>query len=184
LLEVPVAVDLFGGDLAREAQQTLINKFSGQNLLLRESLTRKLDLLRDEIAGPNPTPLERLLVERIVTCWLHLYYLETMYAGKENVTLELGSYYQRNISSAQKRFLAAIKTLAVVRKLAVPILQVNIARKQVNVAGPCVAADRERENPMKGDQSIALARSGLAHHADQGGFAPERVALPDRPGGN
>ena len=43
--------------------------------------------------------------------------------------------YQLSISSAQKRYLAAIKTLAVVRKLAVPVLQVNIARKQVNVAG-------------------------------------------------
>jgi hypothetical protein len=34
---------------------------------------------------------------------------------------------------------SAIKTLAVVRKLAVPVLQVNIAKKQVNVAGPCTA---------------------------------------------
>jgi hypothetical protein len=70
LLKEPAAADLLGGDLAKQAQLTLINKFSGQNLLFRESLTRKLDLLREELAGPNPTPLERLLVERIVACWL------------------------------------------------------------------------------------------------------------------
>ena len=49
--------------------------------------------------------------------------------------------------SAEKRYLAAIKMLALVRKLAVPVLQVNLARKQVNVVGPCVAADHERGNP-------------------------------------
>jgi hypothetical protein len=144
LLKDPLYVDAFGGNLANQAQLTLIAKFSGQNLLLKASVTRKLDLLRDELAGPKPTPLERLLVERIVACWLHLHHLETTYAGKESMSLELGSYYQRSISSAQKRYLAAIKTLAVVRKLAVPVLQVNIAKKQVNVAGPCVA-DSEGE---------------------------------------
>jgi hypothetical protein len=144
LLKESALVDALGGDLAKQAQLTLINKFSGQNLLFKESLTRKLDLLREELAGPNVTPLERLLVERIVACWLHLHHLEIAYANKESMSLELGSYYQRSISSAQKRYLAAIKTLALVRKLAVPVLQVNIAKKQVNVAGSCVAGDNER----------------------------------------
>lgn len=143
LLKAPALVDALGGDLAKQAQLTLINRFSGQNLLLKESLTRKVALLREELVGPNPTPLERLLVERIVACWLHLHHLEMIYAGKESMNLELGSYYQRSMSSAQKRYLAAIKTLAVVRKLAVPVLQVNIAKKQVNVAGPRVSADHE-----------------------------------------
>jgi hypothetical protein len=129
-------VDLFGGDLARRAQRTLIGKFSGQNLLCKEAVTRKLELLRAEVAGGNPTPLERLLVERIVACWLHLHHLEAHYAHRENMSLELDTYYQRSIDRAQKRYLAAIKTLAVVRKLALPVLQVNIAKKQVNMAGP------------------------------------------------
>jgi hypothetical protein len=143
VLKNPAAVDRMGGDLARQAQLTLIHQFSGQNLLFKESLTRKLDLLRAELAGTSPSPLERLLVERVVACWLHLHHLEMTYAGKESMSLELGAYYQRSISAAQKRYLAAIKTLALVRKLAVPVLQVNIARKQVNVAGSCVAAGSE-----------------------------------------
>ena len=56
------------------------------------------------------------------------------------LSLELGTYYQRCISSAQKRYLAAIKTLALVRKMAVPALQLNIARKRGNVAGACPPA--------------------------------------------
>src|SRR5262249_3210086 len=147
LLKHPEAVALPGGDLARQAQLTLIDKFSGKNLLLKESLTRKLELLGAELAGSNPTPVERLLVERIVTCWLHLHHLEMIYAGKDSLSLELGGYYQRSLDRAQKRYLAAIKTLAVVRKLAVPVLQVNIARKQVNLAGPSAVVDSERKNP-------------------------------------
>jgi hypothetical protein len=138
VLKDPAAVDLLGGNLARYAQLTLIEKFSGQNLLFKESLARKLELLRAELAGPNPEPLERLLVERVLACWLHLHHLEQVYAQQDGMSLELGSYYQRCLSAAQKRYLAAIKTLAMVRKLAVPVLQVNIANRQVNVAGPSV----------------------------------------------
>src|SRR5262245_37801866 len=82
VLKDPDAVDLLGGDLARQAQLTLIDKFSGKNLMFKEALQRKLDLLKGELAGPNPTPLERLLVERVVACWLHLYHLEITYASK------------------------------------------------------------------------------------------------------
>lgn len=147
LLKDPALVDALGGDLAEQAQMALLDKFSGQNLLLKESLTRKLDLLRDELAGPSPVPLERLLVDRVITCWLHLHHLEAVYATKESMRLELGNYYQRSITLAQKRYLAAIKTLAVIRKLALPVLQVNIAKKQVNVAGPCVAKESGKAVP-------------------------------------
>jgi len=44
--------------------------------------------------------------------------------------------------SAVRRYLAAIKSLALIRKLAVPVLQVNIAKEQVNLAGPCVTAEK------------------------------------------
>ncbi len=37
------------------------------------------------------------------------------------------------------------RLLATVRKLALPVLQVNIAKKQVNVAGPCLPVDGAKE---------------------------------------
>ena len=43
-------------------------------------------------------------------------------------------YYQRRMNHSHKRYLSAIKKLALVRKLAVPVLQVDIAKKQINVA--------------------------------------------------
>jgi hypothetical protein len=101
--------------------------------LIREVVPRKMDQLRTELGGPSPSPVERLLVDRIVTCWLHLHYLENMYGQAENLSADRAKYYQESIQRAQKNYLSAIKTLATIRKLALPALQVNVARKQVNV---------------------------------------------------
>src|SRR5262249_26280175 len=87
LLKEPHFVEIFGGNLARLAQHTLIRKYSGKNLLSSETLIRKVEIMRDELAGPSPTPLERLLVERIVTCWLHLHQLEAIYSNMDSIEL-------------------------------------------------------------------------------------------------
>jgi hypothetical protein len=108
LLANPAIVEELGGDLARQAQLTLIGKFSGKSLIFREALPRKLDLLRAELLGPNSTPLERLLVECVVTTWLHLHHLEMIYAGKDSMSLPLATHYERSLTAAQKRYLAAI----------------------------------------------------------------------------
>ena len=150
LLNHPANVESFG-NIAQHAEYSLIRKLVGKDVATREGIRRKMDIMRAELAGSSPIPLERLLVERIVLCWLHVYHLECMYAGKENMTFDLGNYYQRNIDRAHKRYLSAIKTLAVIRKLALPVLQVNIANKQVNLAGPCVAPEAERKDKGTSD---------------------------------
>jgi hypothetical protein len=132
----PAVVDRLGGDLARHSQLVLIEKLTQGNPLIRETLQRKIHLLRAELRGPSPSPLERLLVERVVSTWLHLHYLETIYASEESMTLAWATHYQRSVTLAQKRYLSAIRMLALVRKLALPVLQVNIADKQLNVAAP------------------------------------------------
>jgi hypothetical protein len=136
LLEDPARVNVLG-NLARQAELALIRTAAGGNLCLREALGRKLELMRAELAGADPAPLERLLAERVVACWLHLYHLEMLYAQRDSLSLELGTYYQKTLDRAHKRYLSAIKTLALVRKLTLPVLQVNIGRRQVNVARPC-----------------------------------------------
>jgi hypothetical protein len=133
LFENPAAVDYLGGDLAREAQQQLIRNFAGNNHLFAEALPRKLDLMRKEIGGPNPSPLEKLLVERIISTWLHVHQLEAEYAGGRGMTLTKASYYQQAIQRGNKCHLSAIKALAQIRRLALPAIQFNVARKQVNV---------------------------------------------------
>ena len=80
--------------------------------------------LRAEIAGENPSPLEQLLVERVVATWLQLYYADAVYAqaNKPGVFQSLLQNLQRRQESAQRSHLAAIKQLAVIRKLLTPAL--------------------------------------------------------------
>lgn len=141
MLANPAIVSLLGGNLAEQAEQSYIRAAAGDDLAFKEALTRKLESMRAELAGPSPTPVERLLVERIVACWLQVQDADVRYAqNQKDCTFAQGEYHQRRQDRAHKRYLSAIKTLAVVRKLAVPVLQLNIARKQVNVAGPCEVA--------------------------------------------
>lgn len=144
MLKAPSMLEAWG-NLAKHAENALIHKFTAKDLAVREGLRKKLDALRAELAGPNPSPLERLLAERIAACWLHLHYLETIYASKDSMSLELGNYYQKSIDRAHRRYLSAIKTLVTVRKLALPVLQVNIAEKQVNVARTYLPVDGAKE---------------------------------------
>jgi len=87
LLEDPQTVDALGGNLAVQAEQSFIRAVSGDNLAVREAMTRKLELLRNELAGPNPTSVERLLVERIAACWLQVQDADVRYAQAKNPSI-------------------------------------------------------------------------------------------------
>jgi hypothetical protein len=124
-LKRPGALEAYG-DMSRAAQRKLIKLFTQKDLVLREAFLARLRLLREELAGPTPTPLERLLAERIVACLLHLEYLELNYSNRveEGNVKEMKTYllYEGCLNRAHHRLLAAIKTLALVRKLALPVL--------------------------------------------------------------
>ena len=137
LLQDPATVDRLGGDLALQAELSLIQALVGKDLAWREALARKLGLLRRELAGPSPSALERLLVERAVACWLQVQDADVRYAhNQKGCTLAQGEYCQRRMDRAHIRYLSALKALALVRKLALPVLvaQVNVGGQQVNIA--------------------------------------------------
>lgn len=102
----------------------------------KESLTRQLAAMREEIAGENPSPLERLLVERVVATWLQVQLFEGMYAAgmEKNMGIKQGNYLQKLIDRAHRHHLSAIRTLAQIRKMG-PAVQINIAEQQINTAG-------------------------------------------------
>jgi hypothetical protein len=105
------------GDLSRHAEQALLNLAAGNNLHLRECLVRKLAELKQELAGPDPTPLERLLVARVAACWLQVSYFDALQAQTRPLTPAQAQQLQRQQEGAQRRFLAATRALASVRKL-------------------------------------------------------------------
>jgi hypothetical protein len=123
-------------NVAEVAEHKLMKEMTGEgSLLTMEIVPRQLAAMREELAGPAPAPLERLLVERVVATWLWLHYFEARYAAiMGDLTMVQSEHHQKRIDRAHRRHLSAIRTLAQIRKLA-PALQINIADKQINVAG-------------------------------------------------
>jgi len=94
--------------------------------LVEEALFAKLDVMRAQIAGDDPTPLEVLLTERVVSLWMLTTVLEVLLAsqyrknvgeGPERLSPSYIMQQSRILESATRRYLAAIRELARVRKL-------------------------------------------------------------------
>jgi hypothetical protein len=134
----------FRGKHAQErylAFTDLLAERIGQDMLRvtnLEAITRWWDQQVTALAGPQGAPLEQLLAEDILTCWLDWYLLRLMQAK----VLEMGASgammihtVEQMLDASQGRYLKAVKTLAQIRKLGVPVVQNNLAASQTNVAG-------------------------------------------------
>ena len=123
-------------DLARVAEQSLVEKGLREDQpSVQAALRHQLQAMRAELAGENPSPLERLLVERVVATWLEVQIFQALFFQSEDrLSVAQGEYHQRRLDRAHRRHLSAIRTLAQVRKLG-PAVQINIAEKQINTAG-------------------------------------------------
>jgi hypothetical protein len=113
------------GDLAAQSQAAWLQLLAGQDLFLLEAVRRKQEQWRDELAGPNPSPLERLLVEQIVATWLQIHFADATYAqakDQPHATPAVLRELMKRQESSSRRHLAAIRQLAVVRKLLRPAL--------------------------------------------------------------
>jgi hypothetical protein len=90
--------------------------------------------MRIEVAGDNPSPLERLLAERVVATWLQVQLFDAFYAfGLKSGTISQDEHRQKRLDRAHRRHLSAIRTLVQIRKMG-PAVQINIAEKQINTA--------------------------------------------------
>jgi hypothetical protein len=130
-------IQLGSGDLARGVESLAIASLAGEDQLFRDGVRAKMDLLRAELGGPQPSPIERLLAERAALCWLdcHGADLVAEVEGRKGMDAKARDYHDRRRERAHRRYLSALKTLAQIRKLALPAIQVNIGGQQVNVAG-------------------------------------------------
>ena len=121
---------------AKIAESALINEMTKDgDLASKEFLTHQLESMRVEVAGENPSALQRLLAERVVATWLEVQLFEALYAvGMKSGTFKQDDHCQKRLDRAHRRHLSAIRTLAQIRKLG-PAVQINIAEKQINALG-------------------------------------------------
>lgn len=105
------------GDLALRAEEMWLTLLAGRDLGLRESVDRKMNELITSLGGDLDTPLEQLLIQRIRLCWLATYYLELIALQNREASRTTAKLIAKRQAIAQRQFLAAVKALAMVRKL-------------------------------------------------------------------
>lgn len=103
------------GDLARHAETAWVHLLADGNTLIHEAVQRRLTALKAELAGEHPTPLERMLVEHVGIAFLANQHATIAEASSSGGTIQQAALRLRRAESAQKRYLAAVKTLSVLR---------------------------------------------------------------------
>jgi len=122
------------GDLAEQASLNLIADMNAPQSM-KLSMRAGLSAMADELARPGDGGVEGLIIRQIVGAWLRLSHIEYTYnhaLNAGNQTLAQADFWERRLSAAQRRYLRAVETLARVRRLQLPAVQVNIAEQQVN----------------------------------------------------
>ena len=129
-------------ELARKGQWCLIKTAACGDTLAEEALVIRFDTMRSEIGGPDPSPLELLLVEKIVSAWMLTELLElflnaqlTALPKSQRMPHSVLKFYRGWQERAHRRLLSSIRELARVRRLQsrVPNSQTNV---QINLSKP------------------------------------------------
>jgi hypothetical protein len=122
------------GDMGRYAQDAWLDAAAGNNPLARRALEEQLRELRNGLREAGDSPLERVLIDRLVSCWLQANYADWQHGAlikKGSYSFAEGRYDQDRQDRAHRRLLQAAKTLATVRRLLAPAVQINVGQNQI-----------------------------------------------------
>jgi hypothetical protein len=93
------------GDIAQIVESALVHRLSGSNLLMAESTLRKLTEMKAQLADPAASPLDQLLVARLVYCWLESLYLDGLATQVKDAASPQLAWLRRYQEGANRRFL-------------------------------------------------------------------------------
>src|SRR4051812_13030672 len=95
----------------------------------RKNLKTELSEVVAQLAGPNPCPAERMLAEVAGVNWFalrtHEARLTAVLDSDKGVSLTQCAAHQNRVDQAHRRLMSSLKTLATVRRLGLPVVQVN-----------------------------------------------------------
>jgi hypothetical protein len=111
------------GDLAAHVEATWIRLAAEGNALAAESIRREADRLRIELRGASGTPIEKLLVDQIVGCWIQLKHAEIVAGKCDKSSLMRERFHDQRLERAQRRYFAALKALSQVRLVPFSVLE-------------------------------------------------------------
>lgn len=104
------------------------------------AIQREMAEMADALGHAHAPPLEQLLIDNILACWLRCQWTELKLAACDEAAAKgqpaaHAAYWEQRLSAAQRRYLRAVESLARLRKRQLPPVQVNIGRQQVNRMG-------------------------------------------------
>lgn len=107
------------GDIAREADAAWVTLIAGPNLHMRESLMRYLQQMRADLTRPAAEFAERLLVDRVVACWLQMQYFFAIEANAISAgeTPKVSTFRAKRQEQAQRMYQTSVACLITMQKL-------------------------------------------------------------------
>ena len=78
------------------------------------TVEQEIERKRSEVAGEDPSPLERLLAEWVALCWVATTNAHAEYSRKlnERMSFREGEYFVRRCEQSNRQLLIAIESLA------------------------------------------------------------------------
>ena len=105
------------GNLAVHAREAWLRVISADDLALRESTARKAEALARELAGPEPSVVEKLLAERAALCWMQLAHADALAAQSLSQSRQHADFWAKRQSGAHRRYLSSLAALVTLRRL-------------------------------------------------------------------
>ena len=125
--------------MASQVEMSLLNSTFGDLLGSRELVERQLRTMRKDLGWAHAPRMEQVLIERVVQTWLYLHMIEIRQAQSPSLSDSKTKLFELRMEKAQRRHLKAIKMLATVRKMALPI-QIDV-RAQISAVGSVTAGN-------------------------------------------
>ena len=100
----------------KRAFDAVINSYT-KSALTKELFKREVEDKRKELSYAEANVMVRMLIDNVIICHLRLATYEVFHAEKvrENLSIASGLYWDRLLSTYQRRFQQACRTLATVR---------------------------------------------------------------------
>ena len=103
------------GDMGTTAEGALVAAAFGRNHALKSMLLRNKDAMKAELLGENPSPLEKLAVQRVTICWLYSQYVDIRCSEIMEQGTRIGEWGRMQVFT-ERRFQTALKSLELVRR--------------------------------------------------------------------
>jgi len=106
------------GDLAESITSVIIDSTFKSDFGLAYAIGARCNQIKTELGYEESSPLERLLIQHVIVCWLRLHDCEFNFeAMRSTPSFAQGLYWEKKLSEHQRRYLRAVEALARVRRL-------------------------------------------------------------------